>query len=106
MFFAASGAAPAQDFQVGNLQGIFDLTVSYGLGIRVEDTDESLVAAANGGDGARVNNDDGNLNYDTGIFSNALRGNAELTMLWGGIGIYARGAAWFGCGSAGSLHQR
>ncbi len=95
LFVAASGAAQAQDFQVGNLQGIFDVTVSYGLGIRVEDTDKSLVAAANGGDGVRVNNDDGNLNYGTGIFSNALRGNAELTMLWGGIGFYARGAAGY-----------
>ena len=92
---AAIGTAQAQDFQVGNLRGILDLTVSYGLGIRVEDTDKSLVAAANGGDGVRVNNDDGNLNYDTGIYSNALRGNAELTMLWGGIGFYARGAAGY-----------
>ncbi|MEJ2161264.1 MAG: DUF1302 family protein [Chromatiales bacterium] len=95
LVFAVNCGAQAQDFQVGNLQGVFDLTVSYGLGIRIEDTDESLVAAANGGDGSSVNNDDGNLNYDTGIFSNALRGNAELTMLWGGIGIFARGAAGY-----------
>ena len=95
LVFAVNCGAQAQDFQVGNLQGVFDLTVSYGLGIRIEDTDESLVAAANGGDGSSVNTDDGDLNYDTGIFSNALRGNAELTMLWGGIGIFARGAAGY-----------
>ncbi len=94
-FMVLPCTARSQDFQVGEVRGLFDLTVSYGLGIRMEDTDESLVATANGGSGAGVNNDDGNLNYDKGIYSNALRGNAEMTLLWREIGFYVRGAAGY-----------
>ena len=72
----------ATDFCVGNVEGLLDVTVAYGPGIRLQDRDEDLIAIANGGRCPSVNNDDGNLNYDEGIYSNALRVNADLTLAW------------------------
>ena len=85
----------AADFRVGNVEGLFDVTVDYGLGIRLQDRDKDLIGIANGGRRPSVNNDDGNLNYDTGIFSNALRVNTDLTLAWKQFGAYVRGFAFY-----------
>ncbi len=83
------------DFRVGQVDGLLDLTLSYGLGVRVNDTDEKLVAIANGGERASANNDDGTLNYDKGVISNALRFNGDLTLAWRQFGAYIRGFALY-----------
>jgi len=85
----------AVDFRAGNVEGLFDLTAAYGVGVRVEDVDENLVAIANGGKRASANNDDGDLNYDKGIISNAVRLNADLTLVWKQFGAYIRGFALY-----------
>jgi len=85
----------AVDFRTGNVEGLFDLTAAYGVGVRVEDVNEKLVAIANGGKGASANNDDGDLNYDKGIISNAVRLNADLTLVWRQFGAYIRGFALY-----------
>jgi hypothetical protein len=85
----------ALDFRTGNVEGLFDLTAAYGVGIRVEDIDEDLVAIANGGTRDSANNDDGDLNYDRGIMSNAARLNADLTLVWRQFGAYVRGFAQY-----------
>jgi hypothetical protein len=59
----APGAAVAADFRLGPVEGLFDVILSYGLAVRVEDRDERIIAAGNGGDGDNANIDDGNLNY-------------------------------------------
>lgn len=83
------------DFHVGEVDGLLDLTVSYGLGVRVGDTDKKLVAIANGGERTSANNDDGTLNYDEGVISNALRFNGDLTLAWRQFGAYIRGFALY-----------
>lgn len=50
-----------------------DTTVSAGVSSRVEERDLSLICTANGGSAFGCNNDDGNLNYDKGVFSSALK---------------------------------
>jgi hypothetical protein len=85
----------AVDFRAGNVEGLFDLTAAYGVGVRVEDVDEELVAIANGGKRASANNDDGDLNYDKGIISNAVRLDADLTLVWRQFGAYVRGFALY-----------
>ena len=85
----------AVDFRAGNVEGLFDLTAAYGVGVRVEDVDEELVAIANGGKRASANNDDGDLNYDKGIISNAVRLDADLTLVWKQFGAYIRGFALY-----------
>jgi len=85
----------AADFRAGSVEGLFDLTAAYGVGVRVEDVNEELVAVANGGKRDSANNDDGDLNYDRGIISNALRLNADLTLVWKQFGAYVRGFALY-----------
>jgi hypothetical protein len=85
----------AAAFRAGELDGLLDVTASYGLGVRLEDTDPGLVAVANGGKRTSANQDDGTLNYGTGVFSNALRLNAELTLAWRQFGAYVRGFAFY-----------
>lgn len=88
--------------------GSFDSTISYGISYRVEDRDENLIGKYNNDPvgifpgngitpvGAWSNNiDDGNLNFDTGIFSNVLKGTHELDFQYAGkFGVFAR-ATWF-----------
>jgi hypothetical protein len=83
------------DFRVGRLDGLLDLTAAYGLGVRVDDADKDLVAIANGGRRASANNDDGTLNYNEGVVSNAVRFNADLTLAWRQFGAYLRGFAFY-----------
>jgi len=83
------------DFHVGSVDGLLDLSASYGLGVRVDDADKKLVAIANGGKGSSANGDDGTLNYNEGVFSNALRFNGDLTLAWRQFGAYIRGFAFY-----------
>ena len=39
----------ADDFRAGQVEGLLDLTLAYGLGVRLDDADKDLVAIANGG---------------------------------------------------------
>jgi hypothetical protein len=79
------------DFHAGDVEGLFDLTLAYGLGVRVNDADDELVAIANGGKAANANKDDGDLNYKEGIISNAARLNADLTLAWQNFGAFHSG---------------
>lgn len=85
----------AAAFRTGEVDGLLDVTASYGLGVRLEDPDPGLVAIANGGKRTSANQDDGTLNYDKGVFSNALRLNADLTLAWRQFGAYVRGFAFY-----------
>jgi len=88
----------AADFRAGQVEGLLDLTLAYGLGVRLDDADKDLVAIANGGKAKTANKDDGDLNYKEGIISNAVRLNADLTLSWQNFGAYVRGFA-FHCSS-------
>jgi hypothetical protein len=90
-----AGAGSATDFRVGEVEGLIDLSLSYGLQVRTEDRDENVVGIANGGDARSVNFDDGNLNYDTGITSNMLKGSAEFAARWRSLGVFARAIAFY-----------
>ena len=83
------------EFHAWEVDGLLDLTASYGLGVRVEDADPGLVAIADGGERTSANQDDGTLNYDKGVISNALRLDADLTLAWRQFGAYIRGFAFY-----------
>jgi hypothetical protein len=68
-----------------------DTTLTWGVGYRVDDRDMSIVGLANGGTAYSVNGDDGNLNYDTGIYSNALTAIVELDFAYKNFGFFLRG---------------
>jgi hypothetical protein len=68
-----------------------DTTLKWGVGYRVADQDLDIVGLANGGNAYSVNGDDGNLNYDTGIYSNALTAIVELNFAYKNFGFFVRG---------------
>ncbi len=91
----AFGPASALDFRAGEIEGLMDLTVSYGLLYRTEDRDDDFIAIANGGDAASANFDDGNLNYDTGVVSNMVSSTGEVALKWRNVGAFVRGVAFY-----------
>jgi hypothetical protein len=95
---AAGFAAPASavPIQTDNWSGSWDTTLSYGALWRVESPDCRLIANANGGCGRSANIDDGNLNFDTGIVSNAVKATSELELKFrDSWGVFARGTTFW-----------
>jgi hypothetical protein len=104
---AAGFAAPAAavPIQTDNWSGSWDTTLSYGAIWRVQDSDCRLIANANGGCGRSANNDDGNLNFDTGLVSSAIKATSEIQLSFrDSWGIFARGTAFYD-GEAGDTNR-
>ncbi|EDY87685.1 ABC-type dipeptide transport system, periplasmic component [gamma proteobacterium HTCC5015] len=79
------------DFGDSGWEGSLNTTLTYGLGIRMEDPDASNIGRANGGTAYSVNGDDGNLNFEKGdVFSNAFKVSSELLVERGGYGAFFR----------------
>ncbi len=88
-------AGASELFRVGEVEGVVNLSLAYGILVRVQERDPNLVGIGNGGAARSVNNDDGNLNYDQGIASNQLRGSAELALRWRNFGAFVRGNGFY-----------
>ena len=93
----ASPAAYAWDFQNddGTFTGSWDTTLTYGQAWRIESRDCRLIAIADGGCGRSPNIDDGDLNYDTDMFSRALKVLTELSLNYRGVGAFVRASALY-----------
>ena len=74
--------AKAVEFGDGAFTGSLDTTISHGMTFRVEDRDDGLTADTNG--------NDGNLNYDRGIVSNASKFTTDLDVEFGDFGAFVR----------------
>lgn len=94
---AALSAAPSQafDFNLGSWEGNWDTTLSYGQLYRVQSRDPRLIGTANGGIGRSPNIDDGNLNYDTGLVSNAAKFVTELSLSRDNYGLFVRASGLY-----------
>ncbi len=64
----------------GGWNGSLNTTLSVGQLYRDEKRDPRLIGTANGGTGRSPNIDDGNLNYDEGLVSNAFKMVTELSL--------------------------
>lgn len=91
----ATGAGASELFRVGEVEGVFNASVSYGILARVEERRDDFVGVANGGSARSVNLDDGDLNYDEGIVANQVRGSAELALRWRNFGAFVRGTGFY-----------
>ncbi len=85
-------AAPAmaKDFSKGDLEGSWDNTLSWGTAFRLDDPDLRLIGLPSGGTAFSVNGDDGNLNFDAGIFSNTVKLTSELELRYKNVGMFTR----------------
>ncbi len=85
--FPWGGEAEALEFDSGEVEASLDTTVSYGATFRVADRDPELAADVNG--------NDGDLNYKTGIVSNAFKFTSEFDLGYGDFGLFVRGSGFF-----------
>jgi hypothetical protein len=96
---AALCAAPAFALQFdlpNDVKATVDTTLSYGVSVRAQERDPSLVGIANGGTSRSVNEDDGNLNFDKGDrFANAVKATVDADLKWRNFGFFARGTAFY-----------
>ena len=79
-------APPAQavDFSDGDMRLSLDTTLSHGLTFRVEEPHENI------GHYTLVNNNDGNLNYDTGLVSNTSKFTTDFDIGYRNVGAFVR----------------
>ena len=96
---AVLGAAPAAALQFDLPNGIranVDTTVSYGISVRADERDPALIGIANGGTSRSVNEDDGNLNFESSKpFANILKATVDAEVKWRNFGFFGRGSAYY-----------
>src|SRR5438552_11615088 len=92
-----AGSAHALQFNWGNdVKASIDTTISYGISIRANDRDPSLIGIANGGTSRSVNEDDGDLNFDKGkAFANIVKATTDVEVRWRNFGFFGRGTAFY-----------
>ena len=95
LFALHDAAAVEFSNDAGTLTGSWDTTVSYGQAWRIESRDCRLVATANGGCGRSPNIDDGNLNYDTDMYSSAFKAVTELSVNYKRVGAFVRASGFY-----------
>ncbi|HEX2862777.1 MAG TPA: DUF1302 domain-containing protein [Lacunisphaera sp.] len=90
----ASTAAPAARafvFEIGDVKGSFDTTLSVGGLYRINDPDRQYYSISAGGLQRSSNTDDGNLNYKKGAASFLVKANHDLQLDYKRSGLFVRG---------------
>lgn len=83
-------------FELGEVKGSFDTTLSVGGLYRLKNPSPALYGITNSFNGVAgqqrsVNADDGNLNYDKGLASFLLKANHDLQLDYKNAGVFVRG---------------
>lgn len=95
---ALGTAAPAYavSFNIGEIEGQFDSSMSVGASWAMADRDMDLVGASNGGTGYTQTGDDGRLNFKKGeTFSKIFKGVHDLELRYRDSGAFVRGKYWY-----------
>ncbi|CRM33952.1 DUF1302 domain-containing protein [Pseudomonas sp. 44 R 15] len=88
--------AQAVSFNIGEIEGQFDSSLSVGASWGMRDADRSLVGTVNGGTGQASTGDDGRLNFKKGeTFSKIFKGLHDLELKYGDTGVFVRGKYWY-----------
>lgn len=91
-------AAPAfaVNFNIGEIEGSFDSSLSVGATWSTASPDMSLVGNANGGKGYTQTGDDGRLNFKSGeTVSKIFKGIHDLELKYKDTGVFLRGKYWY-----------
>jgi hypothetical protein len=92
----ASQPAAAVSFQVGEIEGQFDSSLSVGASWALRNADPQLIGANNGGRGIATASDDGRQNFKKGeTFSKIFKGIHDLELKYGETGVFVRGKYWY-----------
>ena len=95
---ASTLAAPAfgVTFNIGEIEGQLDSSLSVGSSWSVRGADPDLVGFNNGGDGLSQTSDDGHANFKKGeTFSKIFKGIHDLELKYGDTGVFVRGKYWY-----------
>ncbi len=84
-------SARAFVFDIGEIHGSFDTTVSVGGLYRLKDPDKQYYSISAGGLQRSSNADDGNLNYKKGTASFLVKANHDLQLDYKNSGLFVRG---------------
>ncbi len=88
--------ANAFEFEKNGLTGNFDTTLSWGVARRIQTQDPNLIGRSKpGGLAYSVNNDDGNVNYNKGLISNAIKVTHDLDLEYKNFGAFVRGSYFY-----------
>lgn len=84
------------NFDIGEIKGNFDTTVSVGVTISTEDPDAALVGIANGGTSRTVNEDDGRRNYKAGdVVASLVKATHDVELKYRNSGIFGRASYFY-----------
>lgn len=95
---ASTLASPAfaVNFNIGEIEGQFDSSLSVGASWSTAKADKNLIGANNGGKGLSQTSDDGRLNFKRGeTFSKIFKGIHDLELKYGDTGVFVRGKYWY-----------
>ena len=96
VILAASGAAHAVDYTVGDYQISLDTTLSSSVGFRTSPIDYNFVGYANGGRFPVANADNGDLNFKQGdVVEATQRVTTELQVKKDDYGIFVRATGFY-----------
>ncbi|MEK1904335.1 MAG: DUF1302 domain-containing protein [Pseudomonas sp.] len=93
-----SAAAPAYavNFNIGEIEGQLDSSLSVGASWSTANPDKDLIGMANGGKAFTQTNDDGHMNFKKGeTFSKIFKGIHDLELKYGDTGVFVRGKYWY-----------
>ncbi|MFL1549316.1 DUF1302 domain-containing protein [Pseudomonas sp. ArH3a] len=91
-----AGPAFGVSFNIGEIEGSFDSSLSVGASWSTAGRNKDLIGANNGGKGLSQTSDDGRLNFDKGdAFSKIFKGIHDLELKYGDTGIFVRGKYWY-----------
>ncbi|SDI19701.1 DUF1302 domain-containing protein [Pseudomonas panipatensis] len=93
---AAVAPAHAFNFNIGEIQGQFDSTLSLGASWSTQSPSQALIATSNGGHAQSSTGDDGRLNFKRGeTFSKLFKGIHDLELKYQDTGVFLRGKYWY-----------
>ncbi|QJP97502.1 MULTISPECIES: DUF1302 domain-containing protein [Pseudomonas] len=91
-----AGPAFGVSFNVGEIEGQFDSSLSLGMSISTQQPNKDLIGVNNGGRGLSQTSDDGHLNFKSGqAFSKIFKGIHDLELKYGDTGVFVRGKYWY-----------
>lgn len=93
---ALAAPAAAITFDMGEIEGSFDSSLSVGASWSTTKRDKRFIGNANGGTGYTQTGDDGRLNFKRGdTFSKIFKGLHDLELRYQDTGLFVRGKYWY-----------
>lgn len=88
--------AQAVTFNLGEVNGSFDSTLSIGTSMALRNPDKAFIGRENGGTAFTTTSDDGRLNFRKhDVISTIFKGVHDLELKYGDAGLFVRGKYWY-----------